>query len=141
MKEINIPIQLIKIDEGYHLLIEVQLDEQKINLVVDTGASKTIIDLAALNDDYKNLLVDTEEVSTSIGDSELKSSKVILKMLHLSEIQLSDIEIHTLDLSSVTTAYEALDLPKVHGILGSDILFKYQAIINFRNLSLSLIKR
>lgn len=141
MIEIEIPIQLIKIDEGYHLLIEAKLDDIIINLVLDTGASKSIIDLAALNDDYRDLLLETEEVSTSIGDSELKSSKVVLKKLQLSEIQLKDIEIHTLDLSSVTKAYEFMDLPKVHGILGSDILFKHQAIINFRKLSLTLVKR
>ena len=41
----NIPLQLLPIEnDGFHLMVEVEINGKKANLVVDTGASRTVFD-------------------------------------------------------------------------------------------------
>jgi len=43
-----------------------------------------------------------------------------------------------LDLSHVHDAYKSLGLPPFVGVLGSDILMEFEAIIDFKKLTLTL---
>jgi predicted aspartyl protease len=45
MKKTTVPLELINLhDDGFHLLVEVVVFGQKFNAVLDTGASKTVLD-------------------------------------------------------------------------------------------------
>jgi hypothetical protein len=50
----KIPIKLIKLDEkSYHLLIVAKINKAKVNLIIDTGASRTVFDKSLLGDDLR----------------------------------------------------------------------------------------
>jgi predicted aspartyl protease len=45
----NIPLELMNIEgDGYHLMIEAEVNEKTVRLLVDTGASKTVFDKTRL---------------------------------------------------------------------------------------------
>lgn len=141
MKRTSIPLQLIDLhDDGFHLLVEVVVFGQPFNVVLDTGASRTVFDKATVeqyisNDD----LLSTELVSAGLGTTSMQSYVLHLKSVKIGRLHISDFQAAVLDLSTICYTYQNMNLPPVIGVLGGDILKKYHAVINYNSLKLKLI--
>lgn len=140
MKKTLIPLELINLqDDGFHLLVEVVVFGLKFNAVLDTGASKTVLDKTTIEKYIKTeeLLI-SDRLSTGLGTNTMESHTAILPELNIGRLKLKNFEIAVLDLSTISTAYETLNLPPVIGVLGGDILHSHQAVISYKNLYLKL---
>ncbi len=42
--KVSLPIKILKLDDGFHLLISVRVNGKAARLLVDTGASKSVFD-------------------------------------------------------------------------------------------------
>ncbi|SKB28182.1 retropepsin-like aspartic protease [Daejeonella lutea] len=141
MKKITVPLELINLhDDGFHLLVEVVIFNRKFNAVLDTGASKTVLDKTII-ESYINAeeLLQSEKLSTGLGTSTMESHTVILPSFKIGKLILKHFEAAVLDLSTISTAYETLNLPPVIGVLGGDILYSHNAVINYEKLELKLL--
>ncbi len=141
----NIPLQLLPIEnDGFHLMVEVEINGKKANLVVDTGASRTVFDEIEiqnyLNED-EGEFHENERLSTGLGTDSMKSQAFELKSLNLGEFEIKDYTALVLDLTHVKQSYENLGLPKIQGVLGSDLLKEYHAVIYYQKKLLKLYKR
>jgi len=65
---------------------------------------------------------------------------VICSELKLGKLIIENYEAPVFDLSAIKFAYEKLNLPPVIGVLGGDILMDYNALIDYKNLTLTLGK-
>ena len=143
MRKTSIPLTLINLnDDGFHLLVEIVVYKEKHLVVLDTGASRSVFDIAftdrfALKPLSDDDLAADENFATTLFST---SNTVLANFPHLKigRITVSDYAAVALDLSSVNEAYEQLGHPKVAGILGGDILFKYAARIDYKRLKLTL---
>lgn len=133
----NIPLELKNIEEdGYHLMIEAQVNEQPVRLLVDTGASKTVFDktrLKALVDEgaeenYEEL----EQLSTGLGTNSMQGQLAQLDSFKFGDVVIKDFPVVVLDMEHVNQSYEMLGDKGIDGVLGSDILKKYNAVIYFK---------
>ena len=141
--KIKVPLKIIELEEGNFHLIVVGIfeDGETVNWVIDTGASKTVFD-KTLSEKYTILDDETEEVhSAGIGEKPLETSAGRLKKFHLGKLKISSLKVAILDLSHINDLYsKATDL-KIGGLIGSDFLLKYKAVIDYRKKKLILIDR
>jgi len=141
MKSTTVPLELINLhDDGFHLLVEVVVFGKKFNAVLDTGASKTVLDKTTVEKYISTEeLRQSEKLSTGLGTSTMESHTVVLPFLKIGKLNLENFEAAVLDLSTISTAYELLNLPPVIGVLGGDILYGHGAVINYEKLLLKLL--
>jgi predicted aspartyl protease len=135
-----IPFKVLSLDEeGFHLMVKLHINRKVANLIIDTGASKTVLDKTkaekyVLN---KNFALHNR-LSSGLGTNTMESQTTVLKKIKLGEIEIENYTTVLLDLSHVNSSYEQLGLGQVDGVLGSDLLLKYNAIIDYEKKILKL---
>lgn len=136
-----ISLEPINIDsEGIHLLLNVYIFDQLVKLVLDTGASRTVFDLETIQSlQNQGDLKSVENLSAGLGTTTMQSFTYQLPELRIGdEFIIKEYTTAVLDLSSIKSTYAQLNMPPVVGVLGGDVLVNYNAIINYRNLTLNL---
>lgn len=140
MKKTIVPLELIHLhDNGFHLLVEVVVFGQSFNAVLDTGASKTVLDKTTVSEFIlPDDLIISEHLSTGLGTTTMESHTLILPAFSIGRFEISDFEVAVIDLSTISTAYSTLNLPPVIGVIGGDVLHAHSAIIDYKKLTLKL---
>ncbi|QJD98057.1 clan AA aspartic protease [Mucilaginibacter robiniae] len=136
----TIPLQVIDLnDDGFHLLVEAFVFNTRFNIVLDTGASKTVFDQSMLLEVQNSLnITASERLSAGLGTTTMASYSAILNNFKIGKLSLLNFEVAVLDLSTINQAYQQLNHPQVLGVLGGDILMQYKAVINYNKLTLRL---
>lgn len=119
-----------------HILVTLRLGEREVLLIVDTGASCSVLD-SQLAEQY---LVEHDEPIDAMGlGGELESvARLKVTDLHFGGECLPACDMVASDLSSFSEIYETLLGEKVHGLLGCDILHRFRATISFSQKRISL---
>ncbi len=140
---VKIPLELLNLqDDGFHLLVEVVVFNQKFKAVLDTGASKTVLDKEILEKHIgENGLTLSDKVSTGLGTTSMESYSCLLPDFHIGDFHLQQFEIAVLDLSSINYAYQNLSFEPVIGVIGGDILYLHNGVIDYGKRTLTLKKR
>lgn len=139
-----IPLVLLNLqDDGFHLLVEVVVFNQRFKAVLDTGASKTVFDKATIEKyaNHEHILL-SEHLSTGLGTNSMESYTLSIPELVIGDLVLTNYEVALLDLSTINSAYEMLDIDPILGVIGGDLLKTYHANIDYNaeTLILSLTK-
>jgi hypothetical protein len=137
---ITIPLKILNIDEeGFHLMIKAYVNNRVAHLIVDTGASKTVFDTARIQKYVKDTNFDThDKLSSGLGTNTMASQIATLSKIRLGELEIFNYKTVLLDLSHVNNSYEQVGLAPIEGVLGSDILLQYDAVIDYKNKILKL---
>ncbi len=135
-------IELLTIeDDGLHLIIESEVNDMKCRLLVDTGASRTVFDRTRIfNFVTEAELEHHDKLSTGLGTDSMPTSSTNLLKFKIGEIKIKNFQAILLDLSHVNSSYEKMGFHPIDGVLGSDVLNKYQAIIDYRKRRMTLRK-
>lgn len=139
---VSIPLHLIPIEnDGFHLMIKVKINDKNANMILDTGASRTVFDYNLISEFLK--IEDTEFqenkcLSSGLGTNSMKSMAFMLDSFLLGDFELKDYQAIVLDLQHVNESYRMLDLPVIHGVLGGDLLNKFKAVIYYKTKKLKL---
>lgn len=138
--ETKIPIEIIELenDENLHPVIEAKINGNPIRLVIDTGASHTCIDKKEVKKLLKNKINVSNDIVMGIGTKTLKNTIINIKELTIGDLEINDYNVVVIKLSHINKMMEMLGIPPVNGLLGSDILYKHKAIINYENCCLTL---
>jgi hypothetical protein len=132
-KNFSIPLQIIDLHgDGFHPLVEISVFGKLFLVVLDTGASKTAFDhtlLMEVNDNAE--IIVSDHLSTGLGTNSMASSTAIIYDLYIGKLQIPAFEVAVLDLSTINVAYRQLGHPEVLGVLGGDILMRYNAMIDY----------
>lgn len=137
---IKIPLKLLNIEgDGFHLQARVKINGKPALVIVDTGASRTVFDKTEI---MKYLgteqIAEHDRVSTGLGTSDMRSQVVTLDSFSLGKLNMKKFPAVVLDLQHVNHTYAAIGFASIAGVLGSDVLVGYKAVIDFRKKSLSL---
>lgn len=138
----EIPLEILNLHEdGFHLLVEVVVYGKTFKAVLDTGASKTVFDKTILLEHIseEDLLL-SDKLSTGLGTNTMESFTIRITDFLIGNFHITELEATVLDLSSINHAYETMEFQKVIGVIGGDILMKNRAVINYGNLTLSLLE-
>lgn len=138
--KVEIPITIIAIEnDGFHLMIKAKINGNKINLLIDTGASRTVFDINRMKDhiDTDNL-EKNERLSAGLGTNTMESQITVIERLEFSKLKIKKYHAVLIDMSHVNEMYQSIKLPLIDGVLGSDLLLNYKAIINYKKKVLKL---
>jgi hypothetical protein len=129
----EIPIRILPIEnDGFHLLIRVQVNNRKANMLIDTGASKTVFDRNRIGNFVDDTSFDlNDKLSTGLGTNTMESHITTIKKMKLGNISISNYQTILLDLSHVNHSYQQLSIKPIDGVIGSDILREYKAVIHY----------
>jgi hypothetical protein len=135
-----IPVELLFIeDAGYHLLIKAKVNGKRASLLIDTGASKSVFDKEKVQRFVsEKSFTALEKLSTGLGTAKMKTHSALLKKIQLGKLIVPGFETIVIDLSHVNQTYSKLDLPEIDGVLGSDLMLKYDALIDYKKKKLTL---
>lgn len=139
-KYTEVPIKLLDIQgDGFHLSIKGKVNGKSVNLLIDTGASRTVFDKNRVGRISKTTEFEkSESLSTGLGTNTMQSEFEVFKKVELNELVILKYKAVLLDLSHVNQSYESIGFKPVDAVIGSDILNQYEAIIDYKKLILKL---
>ena len=133
---IEIPLNIIELErENYHILIEGSFEDGTHSYwIIDTGASKTVLD-KNLKMHYEN--VDSDDMedyqSAGINQGMMETSVGKLTCLRFGDLEITGQKVALIDLDHVNEIYEKYTSYRISGLLGGDILMQYQCKIDYAN--------
>ena len=135
---IKLTIQLVELEEqNFHPIIFSYVNGRTGNWVIDTGASRTVFDKNR-HEDFKLLDAEDEFHSASVSGHALSSSLAELKLLRLGKLNVSNLKVAVIDFTLINELYKKVNGPEICGLIGSDFLTKYSAVIDFKKKLLLL---
>lgn len=136
----TIPFKILSIgDDGYHLLIKVYVNRKVAKMIVDTGASTTVFDLKrSAKYVNSNTFQEHTNLSSGLGTNSMKSQFTNFKKITIGDILIENYQAILLDLTHVNDSYQQVGLTEIDGVLGSDILLKHHAVIDYKKKTLKL---
>ncbi|HNO27533.1 MAG TPA: retropepsin-like aspartic protease [Chitinophagales bacterium] len=137
----QIPLILEEIPpKGIHIFIHGKIQRKTVRFLLDTGASKSVIDQDFANRMFPSARrIETEHLTTGLGANIPNAVFLKLRGIKAGKYHLKPITFAVLDLSVVNQAYISAKLEPVVAILGGDILNKYRAVIDYRQRLLQLL--
>jgi len=116
--------------DGYHWVVESTINNQKYWLVVDTGATRTVINQSVIGDveihnHPQGLAIGFESQTTNVNTA-------ILKQIQIGGIIFFDYEVAVADLSNLIELYSDMANVTLGGILGCDFLMRNVTSINIK---------
>lgn len=134
MKSILIKTKRVDLgDEGCHIFCKGIINGEKVRILIDTGASKSVIS-SALADKLIDLeYVDMPDNETSgIGPEKVVARFARLKKMKIKKLKIRDLIVGVMDVSHVQEMYDRFGHKSFDVILGGDILFEYKALIDYK---------
>ena len=113
-----------------HFQLVGDLEGRPIDVLVDTGAASTVIDLAYCRDQGLPLQ-DTQQRGGGAGGVGLPIYTLPGVALSLGGVRLQSGGIYALDLSHVNEGLVAQGAGSIHAVLGADILARHAAIVDY----------
>lgn len=135
-----IPLELIELEAmNYHLAVSCRFDDGSEGLwIIDTGASRTVFDLGLVAH-YDQVETDEELVkSAGIGAERLETTLGELHPFSLGEFRIEPLIVALIDLSHINRLYYHATEREICGLIGSDLLMQFNAVIDYRTLQLTL---
>jgi hypothetical protein len=139
-RKIEIPLKLVELEnENYHIMVETRFpDGFKGMWIVDTGASKTVID-SNLENYYSSIETPLTEIeSMGIGNAKVETKSGIIETIFVGDICLNNLQVALIDLSPINQLYQKFAFETIAGLIGSDFLVQHKAIINFKKMTMQL---
>jgi len=130
---ISVPLIIKKIPpKGYHIFVDGKIMRKKIRFLIDTGASKSVVDKSFAEKNFTtSLITETDHQTTGLGTNIPNSSFIRLHHIRIGDQKIKPLQFALLDLSVVNDAYSLAKLEKVNAIIGGDILKKYGCVIDY----------
>lgn len=127
-------------DEGCHIFCKAHVNGKKANVLIDTGASKTVLSLefASKLKKLKYLDLAEDNQTSGIGPEKVEAQFARLKSLKLKKLDIKKLIVGTIDVSHVKQLYQQLDIAPFDMILGGEVLEKYNGIIDYKKKLLHL---
>ena len=130
-----VPVELRPTPVG-HLELDAVVNGHQARMLVDTGASATVIDRAAAERwNVARQVVEGEALGcVTFGSVE----SATLDQLKLSDLEMKDVAVTVLDLTHINAGLEQKKAEPIDGIIGSDLMVKRDAVIEYASSILHL---
>ena len=130
---IDLPITVIELeDDSYHLMMDLEFDSGLVgSLIIDTGASKTVFDIEFVEPFITNIEDVDDKDSSGINGMITQTKVGVVPEIHIGKLHINDYQCVLLDLSHINDIYKKYTTKHIAGLIGSDFLIKYNAIIDY----------
>ncbi len=142
-KKIIVRLKLVRIDKkGCHLALRGKINGKKALFILDTGASQTVLDKHRIEAFLgHNSFEPVESVSSGLGTSDMESHLVKVPGFFIGDLPIRNEKMVLLDLSHVNESYMKMNMKPIDGVIGGDILKKFNAVIDYGKKELVLRRK
>ena len=130
-------VPLARAGTGHLWLPAAAINGRAVTLYLDTGAGRTVVDLAFARTLGLPLTEDAHGAGGA-GAATMKNYPTRLACLDLGPLREEDFPVHAIDLAHVNAALRARGERPMDGVLGADLLDAREAVIDYRQLGLFL---
>jgi len=136
--EIIIPIELCELETGtYHPLVQARFEDKCIGWwVIDSGASKSVFDKSL--DLHYHPDEHPVKQATGLGKDLVETASGEISELWLGQFDFGSLTIALIDLTHINQEYARFSDKQIVGLLGSDFLIRYKAVIDYGQQQLIL---
>lgn len=128
-------------DGGVHLILSALIDGKPVRMVLDTGASHSVLDVSWAKENLPdNEFKLVEDPAYGIGSS-VEVHKAEVSSFKLGKLNLEKRMVALIDFNPINSVYEREGLGEVQGILGGDILAEFAAVIDYKKCKLKLFQQ
>ena len=140
IQQYRVKFKLVTLEpDNYHIVVKAKIDGHPLNVIIDTGASHSCFDLDFVRQLSPEIsMEDNDGLNVGVGTSDFESKLCSISNFRMGRFLLKKYDIVLLDMSNINQAYEMMRKPLIHGIIGSDFLMKYQAVIDYGSRVLTL---
>ena len=125
--------------DGFHLMLHAVIGGVKANVLIDTGASRTVMDLSRARKYLGDLAIKPFHKSfTGMGSGAIETYFATIPEVHIGRHNLTEMEVVLIDLSPLNQSYAMEDLPRIDMVMGGDWLLKLDAVIDYQNKTLKI---
>ncbi len=134
----KIPIELIRMDPGgCHLMLHATINGWKANVLIDTGASKSVMDLSRAKKYLDNPQIKSfENHFTGMGAAQIETWYAIIPSFSIGKTTIQDLQILLIDMHAIQQSYARHNLPRIDMVMGGDLLLELGAVIDYPNRAL-----
>jgi len=132
-----VKIPLIKNKIG-HFQIKAKINGKTGKFILDTGASATVVNNSAAVKFKLKLQNKKSRNAGGLGESKMVVRQSINNKITLGNFKAENYKISLLDLSHVNKSLTNNGAGTIDGVIGADILKKYNAIIDYKGKALYL---
>jgi hypothetical protein len=145
-REIKVHLEVVSfMDEGYHLFLLAKMENHELRMLVDTGASRTVIDRNFLMEKFPAIKLEENQMSaTFAGTNSIKTEIAEIPCLKFGngkkrqQAASANYQFAVMDLKHVNETYALFGHPSIQGVVGSDLLVHFHAVINVGKRRLKL---
>lgn len=130
---VKIPFRVVELEpHSYHLLVDGNIEGIETAFIIDTGASRTIIDRCYV-DNLERLKIGADNpMATGIS-----AEQIPVELFNLPKVVLADVlfeNIHSLaaDLNAINDVYMNITGKRIGGLIGCDFLLSKVKSINLK---------
>lgn len=137
---VTVKLSIEELDKsGYHVFLSVKVNGKKCRFLLDTGASKTVIDKNWFEKNIgKNKLKTVKQETSGLHGAVHESYYGNIDELVFGKKTIKKFSCAAIDLKHVNGTYKKLNKQKIHGILGSELLVQLNAVIDYKTSQLKL---
>lgn len=133
----KIPIRLNAIG---HLEVDVNIDGINTLFLLDTGASNTVVDIGFAKENLMEF-DSMDEMGGGVGTSQLSIFHKKIDLFKINNFEIKSFDLYATDFQHVKDSLAQKGITQTcNGVIGADILIKYNAKINYNKKKLYLKK-
>lgn len=124
---------------GAHIFVKGHIGFRSMLCLIDTGASKSVVNKSFIEEFYPSYSIsETEHSTAGLGATFDKSYFVKLPKIKIGGVTIKDHKFGLLDLSGINEAYAAAGMDAINIIIGGDILLKYKCTLDYGTKEFSI---
>lgn len=133
-----IPVEIVTLeDNSYHLIVKVEIDGIQGEMIIDTGASVTVVDRNLFSGKAEGQS-DAQMQSCSISGQIAGVHLLQADCFKIGRRKIRHFPLAGIDLDYINDIYSKLHRHKIIGLLGCDFCVRYEAVIDYRQRTLSI---
>lgn len=137
----ELPIRFIPENEKYvsHIAVEAKVNGKNAVFIIDTGASNSVFNIK----DAEKYKLNTKEIpggekAVGLGSDQLDTQMAKKVEFRAGDMVFKKFAFVLLDLEIINDTFKKLGAESIQGIIGTDLLLKCKAVINYRKRILTL---
>ncbi len=135
----RIPFQIVELEnQSYHIVIDGKIEDVDVTLIIDTGASRTIIDKCFAGKLEKLSMGAENPMATGLSAEQIPVELFNISRLTLEGVVFENIQSLTADLNAINEVYKNLTGKTIGGLIGCDFLLKKVKKIDFQKKYLTV---
>jgi hypothetical protein len=136
---VTIPFEIIELEQNSsHSIIKANYKEKNFNLIIDTGASRSVLDKNFTDADIIKLNLEAPKSSHSVNSEILEFGSVVVPELKVGRKSITNILFTLIDIDYINKIYREHGSINITGLLGNDFFLKHKAVINYNKKNIVL---